>query len=102
MSRYEHEKPQMKVYLGKKAGSVVLRSGREIKDEKLTLVEQPAYARVLKYTSSGELSTIEFSGGSVDIRALPQDKTIPKDAKLVKLFAAKGITTLFQEDLILV
>ena len=81
-------------------GRVLLRSEWPIKDTELKLVEQPEHSRVLRYTPRARLSTIEFLGRIVDLRDLPQDTTIPSDAKLVGLFNAHDIDPQVQEDLI--
>lgn len=91
MIEYRQPNPQMKAYTSKSEGSLVLRSGALINDQELKLVKQPDHARVLKYTSRGRLSTIEFINGIVDLRELPQDETIPSEGKLIAIFSAQGV-----------
>jgi hypothetical protein len=62
---------------------------------------QEEHGRVLRYNTKGKLVEIEFAPGEVvDLQGLPQDETIPSDAKLVELFNAHNITPQVQEDLI--
>jgi hypothetical protein len=47
--------------------------------------KQKEHDRVLRYNTNGKLVEIEFVPGEVvDLRDLPQDATIPSDAKLVE------------------
>ena len=63
--------------------------------------KQKEHDRVLRYNNNGKLVEIEFAQGEVvDLQDLPQDATIPSDAKLVELFNAHDITPQFSEDLI--
>jgi len=61
----------------------------------------PENDRAFRYDHKGKLVGIAFyEGESVDLRGLPQDETIPSDAKLVELFNAHNITPLVAKDLI--
>lgn len=63
--------------------------------------EQPEHGRVLEYGVDGELLGIEFlQPGIVDLTHLPQDETIPSEAKLVEIFNANNLIPAVSSDLI--